>query len=132
MISGTDPSTPRAPRVVKPRASITCEIHPGQQHDGRAEYPGQNRNPARVLLREAQPLDDERREPGQAERQRPIGAEGRGAAADERPRGQKLEIGNARIRRRPSATVCTSGPSLPITSHATTHIRPTTPSAPNA
>ena len=27
-ISGTEPSTPRAPRVVKPRASITCEIHP--------------------------------------------------------------------------------------------------------
>ena len=33
------------------------------------------------------------------ERQRPIGAEGRGAAADEGARGQKLEIGNARLRR---------------------------------
>jgi len=30
------------------------------------------------------------------------------------------------------ATVCTSGPSLPMTAHATTHIKPTTPSAPKA
>ena len=27
-ISGTEPSTPRAPRVVNPRVSITCEIQP--------------------------------------------------------------------------------------------------------
>ena len=68
-----------------------------QQHDGGAEHPGQHRNPARILLRKAEPLDDEGREPGQPERQRPIGAEGRGAAADKRPRCQELEIGNARI-----------------------------------
>ena len=28
MTSGTDPSTPRAIRVEKPRAIITCETHP--------------------------------------------------------------------------------------------------------
>src|ERR1700676_2066839 len=28
MIRGTDPSTPRAPRVETPRAINTCEIHP--------------------------------------------------------------------------------------------------------
>ena len=28
MIKGTEPSTPRAPRVETPRAISTCEIHP--------------------------------------------------------------------------------------------------------
>ena len=51
----------------------------GEDHDDRAEHPGQDRDEAGLLLREAKPLDDERREPGEAQRQRPIGAEGRGA-----------------------------------------------------
>ena len=71
-----------------------------QQHDNGTEHPGQDRNPPRVVLPlDGQAADDERREPGQAQRERPIGAETGGAAADKGSRGQKLEIGNTRLRR---------------------------------
>ena len=44
-----------------------------------------------------EPRDDEGGEPGEAERECPIGAEGRDHAAKERSRGQKLDVGNLRL-----------------------------------
>ena len=71
----------------------------GEQHDRRSEHPGQNGDEAGLLLRVAEPLDDEGREPGEPQRQRPIGAEGRRDTADESARGEQLGIGDRRLGR---------------------------------
>ena len=68
-----------------------------KQHHRGTEHPRQNRNPPGLFLRKTKTLDDERREPCQPQRQRPIRAERRCAAANKGPRGQKLKIGDARI-----------------------------------
>ena len=71
----------------------------GENDNERTEYPGHDRDEPGLLLREAQALDDERREPGQTERQRPVRTERRHNAADEGARCQQARVGNAGIGR---------------------------------